>query len=1367
MSSTPFGAPSPSPFNPFAAAQPNPGGAQTASNPFQSSPKPNPFAASSAAQTNPGSTNGAFVPGNGQGPVSTQSRKFEAAAGPFSAGTNGPLNGKRKGGVDEARLEEARAKVARSASNPRNATNTSRQAPPQPRQELNHPGSRKAHGSNPANLGRRNDFAEMIYKQLAKDGIKPPAWPSNPGSRSSRAAMDAFRQQHKSYREKARQSLVKADLVDEEGKQRRLDQALVFKGICEDMCPEWEKIIRITENDVKLAEKDNKDGEMIPIPGKMVMRLARSAAGQELPLPMDVRSPAALRRSLDYMIDDLIPTDNLLPSRHHFLWDRTRAIRKDFIPQGSAMNADEIQDQIYCLETIARFHVVALHLLSQPGFASEDFSEQQEKEQLSKTLMSLDQVYDQCSASGIHCENEAEFRGYYVLFFASETGLKEKVQRWPERLWASDGVRTAMCLVECMQNTFQLHGPLNPYAPTEIAMAASSFFFSIVASAKISYTMACFAEIHFGMIRQSILKMIKKAYSRPRDGPKDLTPEFLRRKLHFDTEDEAISFAELHGLDFAQVAGNRYLVLDPRQPLEEPRVPHAFSHELVERKRSGKPLPDVIHYTIYEAPQEAAFGSQSPEESLFVQDSAATPNPKRVPENLVEAESEAEGTLPYKTAKSMFAQGSEASGFGGKTKTLPGTSIFSQPTSAASPIFSQPAPTTTSPSTFPSTTTETSQPAKNPFGHLFGANKSQPSGPPSQQQQTEVASPASKNEKRVSFGPNTYVEFVQPAPESNVSPDPFGFLRRDAAQGSDLATGASGSRPPLPPNSLPPTDSAAGGGGSRGSLFTGATGAMPSSGFQFTSSNNSATAYQPTASSSPGSIFANSSSTQPQLLPTAAANNEISAPYSSPTTTSKNPPSATIFGGSTAAPHFSSVATDLTASNTVFSQPSAPANAGSLSAPSSSSQTPANKDMMADFTRWFVLADHGLMEDHLQEAIIEQLLSEAWEKHSTEEDERRRKEEDDRSWAEAHKFRNRSLSVTYFYRWLDVFRKRRVKKRILMEKEKFRQWNSPENVAARKAEKEARKEEKHRAAIDLLRQRNTQEKQTAQALRESVRSRNQDVEDALLASGIFNGVHNERASARDAVEGSIGSTSTTMLPSEMLLRTENRRREKRGLKPISRLPTPLAKEGSKTAKLRALSNGQDAMSISTSSFRNSAFSSSYRSSLGVNSSRVEKAKKSRVKDPYWQFKAHGLVLMDDGRYAYQPEALEKLRQSQRPSEQFSMSPSRSPAGTDLANHTTSLLLEDARGSRVSSSPSVTSRAATKRKRPPLFHREAEEDDEDEDLDLAEYRTEASAAPSRKRAKSGSGEPMDSDADFLAQMNGLLQEVEEERRRLGK
>ena len=138
------------------------------------------------------------------------------------------------------------------------------------------------------------------------------------------------------------------------------------------------------------------------------------------------------------------------------------------------------------------------------------------------------------------------------------------------------------------------------------------------------------------MLQNQILKIIKKAYSRPRDGPKDLTPEFLRRKLHFDTEDEAVSFAELHGLHFAQAAGTRYLVLDPRQPLEEPRVPHAFSQDLVERKRSGNSLPDVIHYTIYEAPQRDDGDSHSPEESLFVQDSSAAPDPKPVAEELVQ-----------------------------------------------------------------------------------------------------------------------------------------------------------------------------------------------------------------------------------------------------------------------------------------------------------------------------------------------------------------------------------------------------------------------------------------------------------------------------------------------------------------------------------------------------------------------------------------------------------------------------------------------------------------------------------------------------------------------------------------------------------
>jgi hypothetical protein len=214
--------------------------------------------------------------------------------------------------------------------------------------------------------------------------------------------MAKFREKYEEYRQKVRASLTKASLIDDPDKRKTLENAITFRGICEDMCSEYEKITRITELDVPQPEKDARTGYAKT--SKMVKKLARSAAGQEAPLPMDVRSTAALRRTLDYLIDDLLRDDENLPGLHGFLWDRTRAIRRDFT-FFSSPTADDLKTQAYVLENIARFHVTALHLLSQPGKAGEDFVEQQELEQLGKALLSLRDLYDDCNAQGITCEN--------------------------------------------------------------------------------------------------------------------------------------------------------------------------------------------------------------------------------------------------------------------------------------------------------------------------------------------------------------------------------------------------------------------------------------------------------------------------------------------------------------------------------------------------------------------------------------------------------------------------------------------------------------------------------------------------------------------------------------------------------------------------------------------------------------------------------------------------------------------------------------------------------------------------------------------------------------------------------------------------
>ncbi|KAI1284770.1 SAC3/GANP/Nin1/mts3/eIF-3 p25 family-domain-containing protein [Xylaria sp. FL0933] len=661
----PFNAAAPSPFgNPFAKPPPNPfsqlgktapraptnttfGAPSTAANPFASAPSaiPKRSASPSFQQTTKSATNArnpfepvkqespvlgsqsskpsANIPRSSSGAITNGSRRvaeFVQPAWPNESNKSAPWqsdstnSNKRKGGVNV----QSDGRRGRSPPVPAGMAGKRRPAPGLGSASHSTGSPRASNHSSNAHDGRSHELASKIQQQLARDRISPPQWPPNPGSHAQRQAMENFRESYKAYREKARKSLIRAGLIDDPDQRRTLQQALDFRGISEEMCPEWEKITRIIEYDIRNPEKgpDN-SGDLVARPSLMVKRLARSAAGQDAPLPMDVRSFATLRKTLDYLIDDLIPHDSLLPSKHSFLWDRTRAIRIDLSVQKYNLTPDERKDLIYCLETIARFHVTALHLLSQEGFAAEDFSEQQEIEQLGKTLISLKELYDDCVEQNIDCENEAEFRGYYIVFNARNPSIKETVEGWPARLWNNDGIRTAMCLVESLQNTWSLQGPLTPFAPTELALSAASIFFSIVASPEISYTMACFAEIHFNDVRKSILQIVRKAYTRPREGPKDITPTFLKERMRFDTEDEAVDFAQKHGIAFGQDGTQRYAILNSRQPIEDPRVRHAFSRDIVERKRSGRSLPDIIHQTVFEEPSEESQIS-SREDGLFV-----------------------------------------------------------------------------------------------------------------------------------------------------------------------------------------------------------------------------------------------------------------------------------------------------------------------------------------------------------------------------------------------------------------------------------------------------------------------------------------------------------------------------------------------------------------------------------------------------------------------------------------------------------------------------------------------------------------------------------------------------------------------------
>ncbi|KAK7403314.1 actin cytoskeleton and mitosis protein [Neonectria punicea] len=1051
----------------------------------------------------------------------------------------------------------------------------------------------------PASYHSDDPHARKVYEQLRKDGINPPQWPSQPGDPENKAEVTKFREKYEAYRDKVRASLTKAGLIDDPEKRKTLQDAINFKGISEDMCPEYEKITRINEMDVHLPEKSRKT--TFPDTKRMVKKLARSAAGQEAPLPMDVRSIGALRRTLDYLVDDLLRNDANLPTLHSFLWDRTRAIRRDFT-FFSSLTPDEMKIQVYVLENIARFHVTALHLLSQEGKAPQDFVEQQELEQLGKALLSLRDLYDDCNEQGVVCENEAEFRAYYLVFHAFDPNIIETLQRqWKANLWRdSDEVRTAVSLVEALQNTQHFHGPLKD-APSLAASAAYYSYFRIVEDPKVSYTMACFAECHFPHLRRSILTSIKKALGRPRESSKDVTTAVLNKFLRFDTIEEAVSFAELHNFEFGQFeakapdGSRQYLILDNRKPLPHHRLPHQFSRKLVERKRGSRALPDLIHQSICEDPNALkSMTNRSAEESLFLSDTETPTTQPSIPT----------GTTTTRNAFASSGPSTGGLGGNGALNNNPGTtshgnlsnsgSAFQQTPSqpnpfapGATPAVKKPAvspfastPGQTPPSAFHGTANTAFNCAPGQLGTLNGAA---PGFAPFPKPPVANNVPASKNP----FAPagasdSTGIQPVKPAnpPSFSTQPQTSPWTGTSLGQQNGVKVPSSTATEPVKApgiNLIPPTPTTS-------SHFAPAT-TSPGS---FTPSTFGGTALPPSTRPQPSlGTMLGKTSTPPTQSQTPA----MSTTFPIPGTTASTKPTFSLAGTSSMQP---------SSSPSILGLPSTTATTTPISLPKPTSPPPPPappRDMMGDITKWYVQGDDGLIED-FQAFMLDNILQSVFRKFEKEQNKKRQQEEKERALAEATQFRVYSLSVKYFYRWRDNARELRLSQLRRSGRDQMRTYYETQRAAHLKAQKEAaRRAAKERAELAEV----NRPEEFMDMLKHKKPSKRQ-AQDALLSSGVLSGVNNEQAAAAKivhkvpSVNGSVSSSQSR----------------------LSRSST--VKGGSKTQALR-----EQLLGDGPASFRRSLPQMSSRD-VGSSDSGTRVSKVSER----WRLKAMGIVQMPDG-----------------------------------------------------------------------------------------------------------------------------------------
>ncbi|ETN40304.1 uncharacterized protein HMPREF1541_04580 [Cyphellophora europaea CBS 101466] len=412
----------------------------------------------------------------------------------------------------------------------------------------------------------------------------------------------------KNLREEERREAIRAGFLADPDKKTTLDKAITPVGTCTEMCPPYERVERIVQMMVDRCERvpDPNGGRPAASEEIMVKRFRRSAAGDDEQVPSDIRTPKTLRMTLDYLVDKLIGGPERLAVVHKFVWDRTRAIRNDFSIQQVSKDGD-VQIAVECFERIARFHIMALHQLSNPEnlLEGENFDVYQEREQLNNTLLSLLYYYDD-HRDQINFPNEAEFRAYHIIlaFQSQHPDIEDRVQSWPLHLLADGRVQSALRLYQAAGNTLFDQGPLKPITPFTPAQNDSGHFWTIMASGAVPYLLACVTELYFNQARFGALEALwrssKSAPSAQQAKFRDWTLQVITEYLGFDTEEQTVDFCASFGLNFStdpqgvtylDVAGHKETSLD------QSSIPKGivFSHTYVEDKRCSRTLMAVIN----------------------------------------------------------------------------------------------------------------------------------------------------------------------------------------------------------------------------------------------------------------------------------------------------------------------------------------------------------------------------------------------------------------------------------------------------------------------------------------------------------------------------------------------------------------------------------------------------------------------------------------------------------------------------------------------------------------------------------------------------------------------------------------------------
>lgn len=288
------------------------------------------------------------------------------------------------------------------------------------------------------------------------------------------------------------------------------------------MCPEKERLMRVARLQVSSFELDE-DGEFMD-PMRAIKQYSRSSADQEIPLPHELRSDSVLKSTMAYLLHNIMnlcDDDNTaVGDWFHFIWDRTRGIRKDITQQELCTPIS-----VELLEQCVRFHIHCSGRL-----IAEDpsvFDQKINDENLTKSLQTLKYMYDDLKVRNIKCPNEAEFRAYVILLNLNESGnFLWEIKRLEKDILNSQEIRFAL--------------------EVYFAVSLSNYvkFFNLVREA--SYMNACILLRYFTQIRLKALFTIIRSYISRRGQGLNFSISYLTEILAFEDDDAAVNFLSYH-----------------------------------------------------------------------------------------------------------------------------------------------------------------------------------------------------------------------------------------------------------------------------------------------------------------------------------------------------------------------------------------------------------------------------------------------------------------------------------------------------------------------------------------------------------------------------------------------------------------------------------------------------------------------------------------------------------------------------------------------------------------------------------------------------------------------------------------------------